>query len=801
MNSATFNSDDEIYVLSSADRSADASNISSPGLLNDSTPPSNSYTSEQLNHFLLRKNENFRLENNNSTKILAPWWRAFGYITVKNKKKEFERINGFISCVKCYHTFRYGPASGTKHFVEHADRCFSLISSNSATDGARDSKLVQSKLNQVGFRPKTKLTLKEKKEFKELCAKWVCTDLRPFTIVEDYGFERLASMFIKIGAEYGLVDVKELLPSRQTVSRTVDDLAAKYRIDLKEELYEPLRAKAVTIAPDFWMSKYSKQSFLGVSATYINSIFQFKTIDLLCRSFNGIKSYDLILEAITTHLSDFGITNLMNVNIITDCGSNFIKCFAQYEPLYCFGHRLNNILKTCFFQQQKKKKKQIQLTTNDISTEREPTLTTTGLTVQTEGLSSSSEFNSSESEQEVEEEQQTKFNKSLPLVKPRYKKTSATANNAQKMLVENAPPEAKQVLLMLKQAKKLVKYVKLVGMNTEIKQEGGVTLHQSTVVGWLTLSDLLESIIKSFKVIRKLLTGKEKYRLITDLNLQYLKQLYTLLKSFKHIIVSVQKGNAPSLYLVPMCYITLKQVLQSFEAIKKYNQENIDKPNENQLPDDSTDYDLEDELPGIRWFRERLLILLNEMIILDIRQVAATLLHPKYRSLRLIPDYIKDQCHKYVRQQVTKLRDQQVETQNQQPTEPPTKRIKRNIFTRFESGNLNEDPDDAGSGNESDEYEYDLRKNDELDRYLSFKFDKDKETTEALQFWKDQQHQFPFLSKYARSILSIPATTTNVEREFSTAGWILNERRTSLQPDKLENILLVRSAEKYLYEK
>ncbi|CAF0847802.1 unnamed protein product [Rotaria sordida] len=104
-------------------------------------------------------------------------------------------------------------------------------------------------------------------------------------------------------------------------------------------------------------------------------------------------------------------------------------------------------------------------------------------------------------------------------------------------------------------------------------------------------------------------------------------------------------------------------------------------------------------------------------------------------------------------------------------TEPPTKKIKRNIFTRFESGNLNEDPDDdTGSGNESDEYEYDLRKSDELDRYFSLRFDKDKKTIEALRFWKDQQHQFPFLSECARSILSIPATTTNVEREFSVVG-------------------------------
>ena len=152
MNSTVSNSDDEIYVLSSADLNDGSSSIYSSSLLNDSTSlSSNSYTPEQLNRFLSRKDENFRLENNNSTKVLPLWWRSFGYVTVKNNRNEFERINGYISYLKCYRTFRYGSASGTKHFSEHADRCFPLISSNSASNDARASKSFQYKLNQVGF--------------------------------------------------------------------------------------------------------------------------------------------------------------------------------------------------------------------------------------------------------------------------------------------------------------------------------------------------------------------------------------------------------------------------------------------------------------------------------------------------------------------------------------------------------------------------------------------------------------------------------------------------------------------------
>jgi len=102
MSSITFDSDEEIYALSSTNR-GNASNTSSPSALNDSaSSSSNSYTPEQLNRFWLRKNENFRLENNSSTKTLTSWWHTFGYVNTKNKRNKFERINGFISCFKAY---------------------------------------------------------------------------------------------------------------------------------------------------------------------------------------------------------------------------------------------------------------------------------------------------------------------------------------------------------------------------------------------------------------------------------------------------------------------------------------------------------------------------------------------------------------------------------------------------------------------------------------------------------------------------------------------------------------------------
>ncbi len=50
---------------------------------------------------------------------------------------------------------------------------------------------------------------------------------------------------------------------------------------------------------------------------------------------------------------------------------------------------------------------------------------------------------------------------------------------------------------------------------------------------------------------------------------------------------------------------------------------------------------------------------------------------------------------------------------------------KDNLFSRFESENLDEEfKEDDKISSESDEYEYDIKKGDELDRYLLFEYEK-----------------------------------------------------------------------------
>ncbi|CAF1605522.1 unnamed protein product, partial [Didymodactylos carnosus] len=50
----------------------------------------------------------------------------------------------------------------------------------------------------------------------------------------------------------------------------------------------------------------------------------------------------------------------------------------------------------------------------------------------------------------------------------------------------------------------------------------------------------------------------------------------------------------------------------------------------------------------------------------------------------------------------------------------------------------------------------------------------------------------------ARHLYSIPATSARVERQFSAVGLVINERRSSLNPDTVADILFGRSIQKSL---
>lgn len=60
-----------------------------------------------------------------------------------------------------------------------------------------------------------------------------------------------------------------------------------------------------------------------------------------------------------------------------------------------------------------------------------------------------------------------------------------------------------------------------------------------------------------------------------------------------------------------------------------------------------------------------------------------------------------------------------------------------------------------------------------------------------LLFWKNNKHLYPKLSKIAKVLLAIPATTSKSGSAFSIAGCLIRSKRARIEPYRSERVLFV----------
>lgn len=79
---------------------------------------------------------------------------------------------------------------------------------------------------------------------------------------------------------------------------------------------------------------------------------------------------------------------------------------------------------------------------------------------------------------------------------------------------------------------------------------------------------------------------------------------------------------------------------------------------------------------------------------------------------------------------------------------------------------------------------------DEIDSYISLKWVADTQV-DLFDWWAVRRDVFPQLSEIAIQIHSIPASSLQSERHFSRCGITVNDRRNRMNPDTLENLMIL----------
>ena len=62
---------------------------------------------------------------------------------------------------------------------------------------------------------------------------------------------------------------------------------------------------------------------------------------------------------------------------------------------------------------------------------------------------------------------------------------------------------------------------------------------------------------------------------------------------------------------------------------------------------------------------------------------------------------------------------------------------------------------------------------------------------DTFRFWKCQRDSMPLLPKLACTIISVPASATDVEKSWSAAELTVNKRRSKISSENLKAIILI----------
>ncbi|CAF2454343.1 unnamed protein product [Rotaria sp. Silwood2] len=221
--------------------------------------------------------------NNNLSSIC---WNLFGFPAKKSKTNhQFQPIPGFVSCESCLQTYSFQSAFGTR--VLNAHSCIQKLS-NDKTSSWIAGTGIQTKLEtMIKCYKHIQLPGKEINSVKDLVSKWLCQDMRAFSIVEDTGLRNLLQKFIVLGkcAAYGAIDVKSVMRGADVSSKHIYKLVDDYRIKLKDILKEPYESKCICACPDTWSDPHKQISYMGISISFVDENFKYIIFDLWCEPY------------------------------------------------------------------------------------------------------------------------------------------------------------------------------------------------------------------------------------------------------------------------------------------------------------------------------------------------------------------------------------------------------------------------------------------------------------------------------------------------------------------------------------
>jgi hypothetical protein len=298
---------------------------------------------------------------------------------------------------------------------------------------------------------------------------------------------------------------------------------------------------------------------------------------------------------------------------------------------------------------------------------------------------------------------------------------------------------------LIENCKQLVTWAKQSGFQNELE----VTLKQMIEVRWDSRYDLLNSIKVNYNNLRTIsLENVKVYDHFKNIDEKLLNNLVEFLQPLKHVRIKLCSENILTLYHVLPEKEKLKLGIKNFET----------------------------NFREFTYLKEKLIQCIDKYFMVTDYHICATFLTPVYRKLKMIStqSIINDHLNKIADMAQQFKIEQKVCSQDSLNKKQKVSHIV-SIFA--------ETVDDK---NEESELE-------EVLRYYNYPLNAEDLKMSPIKFWVKYENVFPRLSQLSRMVHSVPATNLSSERNFNYAGLTLTDRRSNLDPEKVDKILFIRS--------
>lgn len=113
---------------------------------------------------------------------------------------------------------------------------------------------------------------------------------------------------------------------------------------------------------DCWMDAQTKTTYFGLTVHYISNasdgglVLNDRVLVIRELAADRIKSGEYLLEKIMEYLTEFGIGDYIEKNLVfmSDCGTNIAAALRGFKSSHCFAHMLNNALHKIFKREKNK---------------------------------------------------------------------------------------------------------------------------------------------------------------------------------------------------------------------------------------------------------------------------------------------------------------------------------------------------------------------------------------------------------------------------------------------------------------